>query len=377
MSVRNLSPEAAVLLRQVFRSQGTALPWPDGLTAELFFKETATQGMALLLLRSLMQRPQLSWPAELLVTLKAAALRHAAAELRLEADLRALLHALAAADIQPLVLKGTALAYSLYPEPWLRPRCDTDLLVREAERSKAAAVLQHLGYKPLLETNAEYLGTQTSYSKTVRGVHYSYDLHWQISNSSRQFSRSFIANGLQSIAIPAIDGGQARTLCPTDALLYACFHRAGHFAYSGDRLIWLYDIHLLAQSLNEADAAAFCAKAKKLAIAAVCADAIAVAKDWFDTQLSAPLATLLRTRPNDEAFAILLQGSSRQDGIKLRALLTLKDLSSWRQRLRFLLQKALPPPEFMLWRYKAKSKYALPCLYLRRLAEAVWIFLKR
>jgi hypothetical protein len=56
---------------------------------------------------------------------------------------------------------------------------------------------------------------------------------------------------------------QAFAACPVDALLLACMHRCGHKQapyyvdgvahYSGDRLIWLYDIHLLAVKLTSVE----------------------------------------------------------------------------------------------------------------------------
>jgi len=373
MTIHNLRPDNAALLRQFFQGGGT--DWPVELSEDVFFQEIAAQGMAALLLQ-LTKKHCPAWPPALLARLRETALRQAAAEAVLEADLRGLLKVFAAEGIQPLLLKGTALAYSLYPEPWLRSRCDTDLLVAESEREKAAALLLQLGYKPLLEAEAEYLSSQKSYSRTVQGVRCSYDLHWQISNANRQFSRKFTAGGLQAAAIPAL-GEHARTLCRTDSLLYACFHRAGHFSHSGDRLIWLYDIHLLCQALSESEAEAFCSKAKQLEITTLCADAIAVAQSWFNTALPAPLANLMQAKAEAETFTSLLQPGGRQVGIKNHALLALKGIPTWRERLHFLFQNAFPPPEFMLWRYGAAKKSSLPLLYLKRLLEAVHIFLQR
>ena len=370
----NLSPAAAELLRGVFH--GREVHWPAELTADAFFQEVAAQGMAPLLFRNINKHD--CWPAELIAKLKGAALHQAAAELRVEADLRALLYAFAAVGIQSLLLKGTALAYSLYPEPWLRPRCDTDLLVAAPEREKAAVLLRQLGYAPLLEAETEYLGSQKSYSKTGPGGRFTYDLHWQISNTNRQFSQNFTEGGLQSIPVPAL-GEHARTLRTIDSLLYACFHRAGHFSHNGDRLIWLYDIHLLGQSLTDEEAETFCAKARRLEISTLCADALAVARAWFNTTLPAPLAALMQEQKGskEEAFASLLKPGGRQVGIKNHALLELQGMTSWRERIRFLWQKAFPPPEFMLWRYGASKNSALPLLYLKRFAEAVCIFLRR
>jgi hypothetical protein len=372
MTVCNLCPESANLLRCVFSGQNA--PWPPDLSAEVFFQETVAQGMAQLLFRRIKEYDCLGGPAELIARLKETALRQAAAELRLEADLSSLLKAFAEVGIRPLLLKGTALAYSLYSEPWLRPRCDTDLLIAEAEREQAAVLLLRLGYQPLLETEAEYLGSQKSYSKTGMGIRFNYDLHWQISNANRQFSTEFSEKGFRTVLVPAL-GEHAWTLNTVDSLLYACFHRAGHFSHSGDRLIWLHDIHLLCQSLTEEEAEMFFSKASQLEIKALCADAIAVAQSWFSTELPARLAALMPTRGSAEAFTALLKPGGRQVGIKHHALLELQGLPTWRERIRFLVQNVFPPSEFMRWRYGTSSP--LPLLYLKRFTEAVQIFLRR
>src|SRR5207247_1338905 len=46
------------------------------------------------------------------------------------AELRRLSSAFAAERIPALVCKGAAVAYQVYAQPWLRPRHDTDLLIR-------------------------------------------------------------------------------------------------------------------------------------------------------------------------------------------------------------------------------------------------------
>ncbi len=375
MTVRNLRPETADLLRRVFNGQET--PWPADLSADVFFQETAGQGMAPLLFRSISKQNCSGWPPDLLARLKETALRQAAAELLVEADLRALLQAFAEAGIQPLLLKGTALAYSLYPEPWLRPRCDTDLLIAEVEREKTAVLMRRLDAVPFLETaDTGCLGSQMSWHRSQMGVRSSYDIHWQISNTNRQFSRSFADEHLFAAAVPVPALGEyARTLSKIDSLLYACFHRAGHFSHSGDRLIWLHDIHLLCQSLTNEEAELFCAKARRLEIRTLCADSIAVSKSWFNTELPAQLAALTQEKTDNETFASLLKPGGRQVGIKHHALLELKALPTWRERIRFLFQNAFPPPEFMRWRYSQTS--LLPLLYLKRFTEAVYIFLKR
>src|SRR5438067_6059748 len=78
--------------------------------------------------------------------LRDAALRAAVLEPLRLADLRAVLDALAARGVVPLIVKGTALAYSLYDEPEQRPRADTDLLLAAGELDAARDAFRGLGH---------------------------------------------------------------------------------------------------------------------------------------------------------------------------------------------------------------------------------------
>jgi len=380
VTVHNLQPETATLLRGIFHRH--EISWPDEiglfgrLSEEISLQEVTSQGMAPLLFRILAKKTG-DWPSGLLAGLRETALRQVAFELVLEVDLRRLLVAFAEIGVKPLLLKGTPLSHTLYPELGLRPRCDTDLLIPESARKKTAALMKRSGYHALHEANADYISSQMSYSKKIQGFFCSYDIHWQVSNCNRQFSRDFTDGRLfeDAVAIPSL-GQNARTLNRVDALLFSCFHRAGHFAHSGDRLIWLYDIHLLCQTLTKRKSKNFFDKAKQLEIVTVCADAITVAQSWFDTVLSQPLESLLKEKAENEFSGILLE-SGRLGGIKQHAFLELKGMSSWRERFYFLFQNAFPPAEYMIWRYSPKNKAALPWLYVKRFAEGVYIFSRK
>ncbi|MCI5223899.1 MAG: hypothetical protein D3924_14805 [Candidatus Electrothrix sp. AR4] len=378
MTVRDLHPDTAVLLRRVFYDQDLSWPETDGVSEEVFIREVTAQGMAPLLFRFLSEEDGGNWPSGILVCLREAAMRQAAFEVVLELDLRRLLDAFSEIGVFPLLLKGTPLSHILYPEPGLRPRCDTDLLIPDSARKKTVALMERLGYQGLHEAEVDYINAQMSYSKRVaQGVFCSYDIHWQVSNCNRQFSRDFVDGRLfeDSQAIPAL-GEHARTLSKVDALIFSCFHRAGHFAHHGDRLIWLYDMHLFCQALSEQEAKVFSDRTKKLNIVTVCADAFVATRFWFKTEPPPALEALFLEGGKQESSALLLR-TGRLDGIKQHALLELQGLSTWLERLNFLLQNAFPPTEYMLWRYNRKNKRALPWLYLKRCAEGVYIFLRK
>ncbi|MCI5122705.1 MAG: hypothetical protein D3908_16270, partial [Candidatus Electrothrix sp. AUS4] len=182
VTVRELHAETGELLRRVFLDQDVSWSEQTTLSEEVFFRNVVSQGMAPLLFRKLAEGKGGTWPQSLLRRLKELALRQAAFDLVAEVDLRQLLDAFARIDVRPLLLKGTPLSYTLYPEPGLRPRCDTDLLIPASDRDKTAALMKKMGYAPLHEAQADYINTQMSYArKTGQGGICRYDLHWQVS----------------------------------------------------------------------------------------------------------------------------------------------------------------------------------------------------
>ena len=124
-----------------------------------------------------------SWPASIRQALLDAERGEAALEIVRRQELCRLLEAFAAADVPILLLKGAALAYSLYPEPWLRPREDTDLLVRSADARRASDVLASAGYRPALMQSGDFVTHQRLHVRSDRtGRRYACDLHWKIAN---------------------------------------------------------------------------------------------------------------------------------------------------------------------------------------------------
>jgi hypothetical protein len=73
----------------------------------------------------------------------------AARAVHLERELQQIHRLFAAAGIPFLLLKGPALAHTVYPLPDLRPYDDLDLLLRPGDVVRAAAALVAAGYRPL------------------------------------------------------------------------------------------------------------------------------------------------------------------------------------------------------------------------------------
>lgn len=149
---------------------GNPCPWPLGETlsdiqaAQAFFQAEA---IAPLCHHAL----QTAGAGELAPTvigdfLRQKRLVYAAIELVRAHQDAGVMHCLAKIGLQPLVLKGTAYAQTLYPEALLRPRCDTDLLFPDRESAqKAWTHLEEEGYARLSNVvEGRYVSRQATVS---------------------------------------------------------------------------------------------------------------------------------------------------------------------------------------------------------------------
>ncbi len=173
-----------------------------------------------------------------------------AVELARQVELRSVLEALAGGGVRALVVKGAALAYTHYAAPHLRPRVDTDLLIAPADKATASALLQELGFTRAVMVDRDAIFTQAMFSKAGIGhVRHVIDLHWQISNRP-VFRDTLPFNELWARAVPVPQlGPSANAPAPVHALLLACIHVVAHHPDDW-RLIWLYDVALIARRLT-------------------------------------------------------------------------------------------------------------------------------
>ena len=293
--------------------------------------------------------------------LRAEAIRAAALEPLRAADLRAVLHELAARGIDVLITKGTALAYDVYAAPELRPRGDVDLLVSRAQSEAAIEAFLGLGFTARLTSGDEHNVRQLTLTRNQ----IEYDLHWDVANSPL-FAPALRFEHLleQSIPLPRL-GEHARGLSRIDALLLACIHRVAHH-HDVERLIWLVDIALLREHMSRDEHARFWRQAADARVVAVCARSIQLAEEWMERGLQPAASDFLSEEEltRDEPSRAFLDPDLRYGDVMLANLRALP----WRARMQRLWQLAFPPRAFMRQTFGGG---ALPWLYVRRGARGV------
>ncbi len=153
------------------------------------------------------------------------------------------------ADIHPLVLKGLGLAYSLYPDPALRPVSDLDLILRRDQIRPALDLLRAAGFStpPLPLDDGPASKELTVDSPLHDGLRVHVELHHY---DPRQRDDEFAGFTSPPQAIQ-VEGGTVLIPAPMDNLEYLSRHFTRHlFEARTDKplpLKWISDILSLAE----------------------------------------------------------------------------------------------------------------------------------
>jgi hypothetical protein len=309
-----------------------------------------------------------TWPEDVRSVITSATRVEIAVEAIRRHELTRLLADLANAGVRGLLLKGTHLAYSHYPQPWLRPRVDTDLLVPIADRAKADRVLRNVGYQPVTDFGGQLVTHQFQYQRTnPLGLTAIVDLHWKVANP-HVFSDMFSFDELHAASV-GIDllGPHARGLSDEHALMIACVHRTAHHG-NADCLIWLYDIHLLASALSEDARRRVASLADRKRVTAVCARGIADAKARFTTEIPANWLETASPHCQREPSAAFLRAGRTKAHVLISDLCALQ---GWQQRARLVWEHVVPPSDYMRRLYGISNPFLLPAAYVNRLFTGI------
>lgn len=289
------------------------------------------------------------------------------------AEMRRVIDALGAAGVRAVLLKGAALAYTQYPEPWCRTRADLDLLVPRSQRRLAGDVLHRIGYAPGDLVSGVWLMQQDLWEREVLpGEAHMVDVHVEFTNRAFFASHLPAADGLAR-AVPApFAGAFAWQLDPADALLFSCVHRVAHHSRDA-RLVWSSDMTRQAAALRAPDVEQFVARAKRYALSSICASELTAARAVWggrDGALAdAVLAALAAAGRDDAGRAFLGEGRSAAGDLWL----DLRALPRWRDRAQLVREHLLPPRAFML-RQPGVTPRNLWWRYVRRIVTGTRTF---
>ena len=352
--------------------RGEELTWRTlGTTGTALLGACATLQISTLLHHRLAGTQYGDWPDDVRRELARTAHAQAAVEMIRSRETAAVLDALAACGIHPILLKGTPLAHLVYDAPALRPRADTDLLIGRDEVDLVKSTMLGRGYAESLLSGGELLFCQFAMiRRDPFGVEHAFDFHWKISTQS-MFATVLQYEELAAAAVPVPSLGlHARCAGPIHALLLACIHPVMHHRNT-DRPIWLYDIHLLVPRLSDVELERFANLAVDRRVAAICRHQLMLARARFGTAVPDRFTARLSADGKREPSEIYLRPSRRwqQD---LAA--NVRGLPRFRDRIRLVREVLFPDPRYMLnaYRLRGYAVVVLPVLYGHRLVKGLW-----
>lgn len=168
----------------------------------------------------------------------------------MQAELSAIVDALAAVDVPVMLLKGAAVGRMVYGSPAERPIGDLDLLIPAGRLETARAALGQRGYQAsslywLARWQQRYRAELPMVCQAAERQGLLVELHWSLVELPYYIDRLPMAEIWQASA-PAGEPAGARLPDAATALLHCCAHWALHHSQE-QRLLWLLDVDRLAR----------------------------------------------------------------------------------------------------------------------------------
>lgn len=160
---------------------------------------------------------------------------------------------LAAAGIETVVLKGMALAHTVYPAPHLRPKSDVDLWIQPDDLPLALDHLAKSGFQPRDALPLEQLPHWDEGEITMSAGGCRVELQFPLLRGLWARSCAKIDHtALWQRSVPVtIEGQSVRVLSTADALIHVAFHQAINHQFTYPCWVRsLLDIHLLVERGN-------------------------------------------------------------------------------------------------------------------------------
>ncbi len=292
----------------------------------------------------------------------------AASNLAIDAYTVEVVEALREDGVEPILLKGRALAVLLYDKPWTRRYGDCDLLVAPDDASGAEGVLARLGFEPALARDMTAEWQRQAQEWLRAGDRASVDLHRTIMGAHAPPQRVWDTLSRHTRPL-AVGETEVRAPDPTAAALHVALHAAQHGLGQAKPL---RDLELAIARLPEDTWAGAARLAERI-------------------EATNALATGLSLRPEGEALARRLGLSqptaSTVDALQVSgapggalALERLARIGGWRARAALLARAAVPPPAHLRYFHPLARRgplglaavYALRPFDLARKLPAAW-----
>lgn len=280
--------------------------------------------------------------------------------------------ALTRGGIPVIVLKGAALAETIYDKPTLRPLADIDVLIRREQVPGALEVLQEAGYAPpqAAESEGYTLRFENELAVSSRSrFGLAVDIHWSLIDS-HYYQQALSHDWFWDSSVP-LPGYAARMLGPEAQLLHLSTHFMVH--HHGKGILWLYDIvRLLRHHDGALDWNRVFGEAERCELVLSLQKTLQRGIDELGLRIEGPqravLSELQPSAKERHVFDHPTLGTSRAQHF-LNDVVT---LSGWRARASYVAHRLIPSTAFMRRRYQLRSDAWLALYYPYRWLHGAW-----
>jgi len=353
------------LICRALRGDDAAWPAESKPTdADDFLADCQRHGVSGLVFQRMQGQPEwAAWPREVRESLEQSGKAGVAQELLRRHYLSIVLRTFSDRGIRCLLMKGEALATTHYEAPGTRTRGDCDLFIGFRDIEKAKEALLDCDFQVVSPVYKSHQFNAVRAGQKSRSVQF--DVHWRISNHPR-FARGITFEDAYRHSIELPGAVPTRTLDAVDALLVACMHRLASDRHDANRLIWLYDVHVLVGSMPPAELSEAVRRASGYDLQAALLDGVLRARERFGTEFPQQLLEMLT---QSEAGA---SGKARLADSNLALLADdLRVLPGMRSTLKLIKELFLPPADSLLREAGRTSPLWLPWLYVQQVLGGV------
>lgn len=310
-------------------------------------------------------------PPEVEERLRSVYLRSAWTSVLRDVELGEVLARLDAAGVDAMVLKGAALAITVYDDPALRPMVDLDLLVHPQDRLPAMRALEAAGFLAAISEPRPGLTMAHESQILMRKEGHPgamLELHWHLLDSPYHQERvpmdwfwqtsrrvTFQARGSRLCS--------GRVMGPEAQLLHLCAHLSLH--HEGNGLLWQHDIaEILRRQAATLDWDLLLQKAREFGLVLPLKETLGnVIEGWC---LSVPAGVTERLRaaiPSDEEARAFQNIAESGGSVGRRFVTDLAGIAGWRAKSRFALANIFPSTGYMRRRYRIRHPLLVPLYY--------------
>ena len=281
-------------------------------------------------------------------------------------ELGVVIRQLAAHGIAAIVLKGAALADTVYRNISLRPMGDVDLLLHRPDIRSALQILATLGYDPArAETHP---GAVETYENEVlvrkaAGLGTLLELHWSLFDSPYYQDKLDLTWWWDTAVSIQIASAPAKMLGPEAQVVHLCGHLALH--HGGHGLLWLHDIaEVVAAYGTTIDWPAVLSRARAYDLVLPLQQGLCrVSEEWGAPIPPTVLEQLCILQPSRGESRIYTWLSAPNRSVAQRFWADVSSFSGWRARLRFARASLFPSAAYMQQRYRVPHRLLVPLFY--------------